>query len=275
VGIVIRNNRLRKFRNKHWAYILCVKLTVIFLTTTFSFMSLIGTTNALFNDVETTGFSITTQWDVPPDEDEVWDRSSLKFIDPVTGDYKGITAIIKNVGDRDMAGTVVYEVYMVPIGPGSPKNGTKVGSGTVPMLAVDEKHALHYTPTESGKYMFRAFQRPHHGDPNGTGGGNGNPEKDLWSEEITVIFPSLNNIEKPDSDTEIPADTPEQEEGKQELEETETNEEAAPPDEEPQQQEKPETEETEDSSNESSDSTQQEPEEEEIEGKPDSGTDTQ
>jgi YqxM protein len=272
VGIVIRNKRLRKFRNKHWVYILCVQLTVIFLTTTFSLMSLIGTTNALFNDVETTSFSITTQWDVPPDDDdEVWDRSSLAFIDPVTGDYRGITAIIKNVGDRDMAGTVVYEVYMVT-GQGSPKNGTKVGEGIVPKLAVNQEHALHFTPTESGKYMFRAFQRPHHGDPNGTGG-NGNPENDLWSEEITVIFPSLNNTEKPDSDTEIPADIPQQEEGTQEPEETETNDEAAPTDEEPQQQETPE--ETEDSNNESSDSTQQEPAEEEIEDEPDSGTDTQ
>jgi YqxM protein len=252
-----------------------VKLTVIFFTTTFSLMSLMGTTNALFNDVETTSFSITTQWDVPPDEDEIWDRSSLKFIDPVTGDYRGITAIIKNVGDRDMAGTVVYEVYMVT-GKGSPKDGTKVGSGIVPKLAVNEELALHFTPTESGKYMFRAFQRPHHGDPNGTGGGNGNPENDLWSGEITVNFPSLNKVEKPDSDTEIPADTPQQDnEGTQETDKTEIIDEAAPPDEESQQQETPEPEETDDSTNESSDNTQQEPAEEKIEDEPESGTDTQ
>lgn len=240
-------------------------------------MSLIGNTNALFNDVETTGFSITTQWDVPPDEDEheVWDRSSLDFIDPVTGDYRGITAIIKNVGDQDMAGTVVYEVYMVPIGPGSPKEGTKVGDGIVPKLTVNQEHSLHYTPTEPGKYMFRAFQRPHHGDPNGTGGGNGNPENDLWSEEITVNFPSLDKVEQPDSDTEIPAETPQQEEGTQEPEGTENNDEAAPPAEEPQQQETPEPEETEDSSNESLDSTQQEPAKEESDDEPDTGTDTQ
>jgi YqxM protein len=273
VGIVIRNKRLRKFRNKHWAYILCVKLAMIVLTTTFSLISLIGTTNALFNDIETTGFSITAQWDIPPDDDVVWDRSSLEFIDPVIGDYKGITAIIKNVGNEDMAGTVIYEVYRTPIGSGSPKNGTKVSSGTVPMLAVNEEHSLEYTPTESGKYMFRAFQRPLHGDPNGTGGGNGNPEKDLWSSEITVTFPSINNVEQPDSDAELPADTPQQEEGTQVPDETETNDEAAPPNEESEQQETPD--ETEESSNESSDSTQQERTEEESEDEPNSGTDTQ
>jgi YqxM protein len=259
VGIVIRNKRLRKFRNKHWAYILCVKLAAIVLTTTFSLMSLIGTTNALFNDVEKTSFSIQSQWDVPPDEDEVWDRSSLKFIDPVTGDYQGITAIIKNVGDRDMAGTVDYEVYW--IGKGNPKNGEKVGGGIVPALGTGKSHELNYTPSKSGNYMFKAYQRPNHGDPNGTGqgGGNGNPENVLWSAEITVTFPSL-NVEQPDSgDTELPAENPQQNnEGTQESIETEQNDELTNPNSEPQQQDP--TDETE--SNESSESTQQEPIEE-------------
>jgi YqxM protein len=274
VGIVIRNKRLRKFRNKHWTYILCVKLTVIVLTTTFSLMSLIGTTNALFNDVETKSFSITTQWEVPPDEDEVWDRSSLKFIDPVTGDYKGITAIIKNVGDRDMAGTVVYEVYWIESG--NPKNGEKVGGGIVPALGTGNSHELNYTPSKSGNYMFKAYQRPNHGDPNGTGKGgrNGNPENALWSAEITVIFPSL-NVEQPDSgdgDTELPAEKPQQEnEGNQEPNETEPNDELTTPNPESDLQEPP----NEAEDNENSESTQQEPIEENPEDQPDSVTDTQ
>jgi YqxM protein len=272
VGIVIRNKRLRKFRNKHWAYILYVKLAAIVLTTSFSLVSLIGTTNALFNDVERTSFSIQSQWDVPPDEDEVWDRSSLEFIDPVTGDYKGITAIIKNVGDRDMGGTVAYEVYWIESG--NPKNGEKVGSGIVPALGTGKSHELIYTPSKSGKYMFKAYQRPNHGDPNGKGkgGGNGNPENALWSAEITIIFPSLNTEHPESGDTKLPAENPQQNnEGTQEPNETEPNDELTTPNPEPNQQESPD--ETE--SNESSESTQQEPMDENPEDQPDPGIDTQ
>jgi YqxM protein len=172
VGIVIRNKRLRKFRNKHWAYILTIKITAVFYITIFSSIALIGATNAYFNDTETLTLPLkTTLW---------WDKSSLEFIGEAN-DSSGVSATIKNGGDK-MAGTVPYEVWFSP--DENPKNGKLLAEGIVPILDKNEVYTLHYSTTQPGKYMFKAYQRPGHG--NKDVGGNGNLNQELWSNEIVI-----------------------------------------------------------------------------------------
>jgi hypothetical protein len=96
-----------------------------------------------------------------------------------------VSAVIKN-GGNDMAGTVPYEVWWAE--KGNPKEGIKVGDGMVPALKSGETFNLKFSTEKPGNYMFKAYQRPNHGDPNNKkeSKGNGNAEGALWSEQITV-----------------------------------------------------------------------------------------
>ncbi len=108
--------------------------------------------------------------------DDDWDKSSLKFIDQ-GGDCDEIWAEIMNGQDsEDMKDTVQYKVYYSPTGNPKPEHGgTVVATGTVSELESGASEALTYNPTEPGKYMFWASQRPGHP-------GQG----ELWSDEISV-----------------------------------------------------------------------------------------
>ena len=89
-----------------------------------------------------------------------WDRSSLE----ATGAYSdcvNVYAVVRNSGDRDMAGTVVWELYYAPSG--NPKNGNIVATGTVPALKTGESATI-FSPASqgTGNYMFKIYQREGH-----------------------------------------------------------------------------------------------------------------
>src|SRR5690606_28133494 len=92
---------------------------------------------------------------------------------------------------------------------GNPKNGEVVHEGTFPIPDKGEIHEIHYQPTKSGLYKFKAYHE--------TGHGNGNSEgKGPWSGTIEVtcegnegeveeeenILPEITNlVATPDSNT--------------------------------------------------------------------------
>jgi YqxM protein len=213
VGIVIRNKRLRKFRNKHWTYLFIVKVTTVFYVMTFSMMFLIGTTTAFFNDKETVKLPLKAVWEIenPPEENGDWDKSSLEFIG-VSSDVNQISATLINGGD-DMAGTVEYEVWWNSDDKNPMKGELVYDNGIVPALKHKGEHTLTFIPTKPGNYKFKAYQRPGHG--NKTTGGNGNQEQVLWSGTITVVgvtnSPDTNIPEKiePTKETTEPPEPPE------------------------------------------------------------------
>jgi YqxM protein len=162
--------RLRKFRNKNYYYLMFMKIGIIFYLSTFTILHLTGTTKAYFSDqAEVTGV-FNFSWV------ELWDKSSLEFTNSkVTGASQctPVEAVIKNGGDRDMKGTVVYEVWWAE--KGNPKDGVKVAEGQVKALKSGETETLTFTPNKNGYYKFKAMQRPGHP-------GQG----ELWSESIAV-----------------------------------------------------------------------------------------
>jgi YqxM protein len=99
------------------------------------------------------------------DDETPWDRSSLLFASGCEGDCGEITAEVCNGADEDMAGPTTWELYW--IASGNPKNGVVIASGTINPLAAGECQTLTYNPGAnpngaSGKYMFKAYQRPGH-----------------------------------------------------------------------------------------------------------------
>lgn len=102
-----------------------------------------------------------------------WDKSSLVFDGSCSANCSKVEAKICNHGDKDMEGTSNYEVwYKIS---GNPKDGSNVGSGTIPELKKDHCATLSFSPQANGNYMFKAFQRPGHP---GIG--------ELWSETCLV-----------------------------------------------------------------------------------------
>ncbi|MGD6960980.1 amyloid fiber anchoring/assembly protein TapA [Fictibacillus phosphorivorans] len=180
----MRVTRLRKFRKRNWLYIFSLKLGIIFYSLTFSTLHLTGNTGAYFNDTESVnGIIQVGTWP------EKWDKSSLLFL-PNTKQITNnnqclpVKVTIKNGGDKDMQGSVNYEVWWAE--KGNPKDGMKISSGEVKALKSGESLVLSLTPTENGIYKFKAFQRP------------GHPGKgELWSDEIAVNCFNTKIIEEP------------------------------------------------------------------------------
>jgi len=90
----------------------------------------------------------------------------------ISGNTTQVYAVVYNNGSA-MTGQVTWEVYYAASG--NPKNGTIIESGAIPALGAGESHTITYTPTEAGKYMFKAYQETGHP-------GQG----ELWSDEINV-----------------------------------------------------------------------------------------
>jgi YqxM protein len=182
-GRTIRCSRLRKFKEKGRSLGVLAQIVAIWYITIFTAIYFTSDTGASFNDVEVIENSLHTEWEIP--ETEEWDKSSLSFVNNNNGgnNKRGtsnqnscleISSAIQNGKDsRDMQGPVKYEIYYAE--KGNPKNGTVVVTGEVPALKSGETFQPEYQPTENGKYMFKAYQRPNH-----PGAG------ELWSEEIQV-----------------------------------------------------------------------------------------
>ncbi|PLR99284.1 amyloid fiber anchoring/assembly protein TapA [Bacillus sp. T33-2] len=209
-GINIRLARIRKFRNKNWSFFILVQITTIFYIFAFTLIYMLGSTNAYFNDrVGAIGAITAGTWETSPPE-EVWDKSSLAFTGAVSNQDKNISAAIKNNGN-DMAGSVPYEIWWAE--KGNPKEGTKIGDGTVPALKSGEVFNLKFTTQKPGNYMFKAYQRPNHGDSNNNkdNKNNGNVEGALWSTQITVadsnhglqVVPEKGTEQKVQNDTPV------------------------------------------------------------------------
>ncbi|MCP3739746.1 amyloid fiber anchoring/assembly protein TapA [Rossellomorea sp. BNER] len=164
-----------------------MKVAIIFYALSITLINMLGSTNAYFSDSDSgTGRIQAGTWEVDPPPEEEWDRSSLSFTGPVLNNEGTISSTIINNGS-DMAGTVAYEVWWIE--KGNPKKGQKVADGIVPALKSGLSTTLEYKTTKPGSYMFKAYQRPNHGDPNNNkdnNKGNGNTEGALWSESITV-----------------------------------------------------------------------------------------
>ncbi|WP_322741823.1 amyloid fiber anchoring/assembly protein TapA [Fictibacillus phosphorivorans] len=166
----MRVKRLRKFRNKNWSYVLCMKLGLIFYSMTFSILYLTGYTSAYFNDNESvTGVIQAGTW---------WDKSSLTFVTKQNQTKSdalctSIDMTIKNAGDGNRIGPVRYEVWWAETG--NPKNGLKVSEGEVKALNSGESEILSHSPDKEGTYKFKAFQSEGHP-------GQG----ELWSEDLKV-----------------------------------------------------------------------------------------
>lgn len=123
------------------------------------------------------------------------------FTGAVSNLEKTVSAVIKNSGN-DMKGTVPFEVWWAE--KGNPKEGIKVGDGTVPALKSGETFNLKFSTEKPGNYMFKAYQRPNHGDPNNKkeSKGNGNAEGALWSEQITITGSNPDMQPKPEKGNE-------------------------------------------------------------------------
>lgn len=80
-----------------------------------------------------------------------------------------------------MAGTTTWELYYIE--KGNPKDGTVVDQGTIPKLAAGEVYRIESTVTQPGNYMFKAYQRPGHGNPQNPIDPN-DPLKPIWSDGI-------------------------------------------------------------------------------------------
>ena len=95
-----------------------------------------------------------------------WDKSSLSFAWGCQGDCQTISAQVCNgESAHDMAGSTAWELYWVASG--SVKDGTLVAEGGIPALAAGGCHVLSFSSDNnpygpSGKYQFKAYQRPGH-----------------------------------------------------------------------------------------------------------------
>ncbi|MFJ5715170.1 amyloid fiber anchoring/assembly protein TapA [Neobacillus sp. NPDC093127] len=180
----MRLKRLGEIRNKNWPFFISAQVTIIFYAFLFTFIYSLGSTNAFYSDQAETKMIIQAgTWEVATPLNEVWDKSSLVFIGSISNQEQTISARIKNKGN-DMTGTVPYEIWWTE--KGNPKDGIKVGDGTIPALNSEEVFILKFGNNKPGNYMFKAYQRPNHGDPNEKNKDKGNPEGVLWSKQITV-----------------------------------------------------------------------------------------
>ncbi|MFG6496212.1 amyloid fiber anchoring/assembly protein TapA [Fictibacillus sp. UD] len=196
--------RLRKFRDKNWVYVFSLKIGLIFYTFAFSILYLTGNTAAYFNDTKNVNGEIKVGiW---------WDQSSLSFIAKQQTVNKGqcipVVTTIKNGGDRDMQGSVNYEVWWAE--KGNPKDGMKISGGEVKALKTGESFNLSYSSNKNGNYKFKAYQRTGHP-------GQG----ELWSDEINLNCTDSKAVEEAKENKNSPEKveevnkTPEQEQQQQ------------------------------------------------------------
>jgi TasA anchoring/assembly protein len=93
----------------------------------------------------------------------VWDKSGLEFIDQGFACEEGgtIWAKVTNLGDEAMAGPTDWELWFAASGP--PKSGELMATGEVPALDVGQEHLVsEATVGGSGRYIYKAYQRPGH-----------------------------------------------------------------------------------------------------------------
>lgn len=194
----IRDTRVRKFKSKYKRFVLAFKIITLWYGFLILGMQWDTGTNASFNDIEKVNSAIgTAVWS--------WDRSSLQFLDENTGygfcnsEIKGFYSDLANIGEQ-MMGSTVFEIYYVQSGEGPNKNnpGVKIFTGEVPALKSGQTIRLLYTPDLStlkpGKYKFKAYQRPGHGDPQGKDPSSG--LKELWGQEIEVALTDIEECKK-------------------------------------------------------------------------------
>ncbi|KAB2336087.1 amyloid fiber anchoring/assembly protein TapA [Cytobacillus depressus] len=176
---------MKKFKNRTKTLWIPLKLFAAWILLINIMSQISGFTNAAFNDVETIEFSIKAEWEPEEEpssgENEIWDKSSLKFSGEVGFDGHNIFAQIIN-GGSDMKIDGRYEVYFIDSG--NPKNGERLFKGTFSPLKSKNDTQLTFIPTKSGIYKFKALQHEKH------------PGKgELWSESIKVtLTQQLNNL---------------------------------------------------------------------------------
>jgi YqxM protein len=180
----MRNTRLRRFRNRHKKLLITFQVFCIWYCTLFTANYLTTTTRAYFNDIEVIENRIHVKWD------EVWDKSSLKFIGSVGFNCTvGFQSLIKNGGDEDMQGPSTYILYYKETGsPNKNDPGIEIARGSIPALNSGDSINLTYLPEvkpSPGTYKFMAFQRPGH-----------NGEGELWGDEINVSNNQINACEQ-------------------------------------------------------------------------------
>jgi TasA anchoring/assembly protein len=174
--------------------------------------TLTGQTNAYFSDSDTvTGTIQAGTWETEEagcsenGQHEDWDCSSLKFVGGEKYIDNKIFAYIKNTGS-DMKTNGTYEIYYIE--KGNPKNGKPVGD-VLTFAPIEEglEIELSFTPTQSGTYMFKAYQ---HRDHPGQG--------ELWSAEIKVDLKSDKAANAEEEKTEQQAEQSEETTNEQQLE---------------------------------------------------------
>jgi hypothetical protein len=120
-----------------------------------------------------------------------WDRSSLEFVSAgwnCLGQRAVVFSLIKNSGDGDMEGPVLWELHFDPNrDPNKNFPGEIVTTGMVPALKNGEEYQIVADAEATGHYSFRAEQRPGHP---GTG--------ELW---VSVGFLDLNQCCLPSPET--------------------------------------------------------------------------
>jgi YqxM protein len=106
---------------------------------------------------------------------DIWDKSSLVIVNQGS-DCEGsgnVWVTVKNSGSEAMASPTPWELWYASSG--SPKSGEVIATGEIPVLDVEQTYLISTAAIRgSGKYMFKAYQRPGHP---GTGV--------LWSDGIT------------------------------------------------------------------------------------------
>jgi YqxM protein len=106
---------------------------------------------------------------------DIWDKSSLVFVNQGSDCEGGgnVWVTVKNSGSEAMASPTPWELWYASSG--SPKSGEVIATGEIPVLDIEQTHLISTAAIRgSGKYMFKAYQRPGHP---GTGV--------LWSDGIT------------------------------------------------------------------------------------------
>lgn len=174
--------------------------------------TLTGQTNAYFSDNDTvTGTIQAGTWETEEascsenGQHGDWDCSSLKFVGGEKYIDNKIFTHIKNTGS-DMKTNGTYEIYYIE--KGNPKNGKPVGDVlTFAPIKEGLEIELSFTPTQSGTYMFKAYQ---HKDHPGQG--------ELWSAEIKVDLKSNKAANTEEEKTEQQAEQSEETTNEQQLE---------------------------------------------------------
>lgn len=190
----MRSKRERKHRKRFKTLAIGTQILLIWTSLIIVGTQINSYTNASFNDIEDLTASLDVAEGEPPG-DGIWDRSSLEFSANgygfCTEGIKGLFSDLINSGDGDMAGKSLFEVHYVEDGPGPNKNhpGTVIYQGEIKALKSNELTRLIYAQDldslAPGKYKFKAYHRPGHGDPN-----NNNPDADLksiWGEQTITI----------------------------------------------------------------------------------------